>query len=138
MSYCELQNLIDRFGEQELIELTDENEVGEIETTQIARAIADVDGLIDSYLSGRYTLPLTEVPLVLTRYACDIVRYDLYDHPTDQISKRFDEAMAFLRDASNGKVSLGINTDGSEPKTDNSATMQSGGNVFNRDDNGFM
>jgi len=138
MTYCTQQDLIDRYGEPELIELTDEHGTEEINATQIARAIADTDGLIDGYLASRYTLPLAEVPKVLNRIACALVRYDLYDHPPKQIEKRRDQAIEFLRDAASGKISLGINTDGSDPATSNSASISSGGNVFNRDDTGFM
>lgn len=138
MSYCTQQDLIDRFGEAELIELTDEHGTEEIDATKLARAIADADGIIDGHLAGRYTLPLAEVPKVLNRYACDLVRYDLYDHPTDKVKDANDKAMRYLEKAASGAVSLGINTDGSQPQTSNGAQVSSGGNVFSRSDKGFI
>jgi len=138
MTYCTVQDLIDRFGEQELIDLTDEHGTEEIESTQVTRAIIDASGFIESYLSSRYTLPLSEIPPILNKIACDLVHYGLYDSPTDDVNKRFDGATKFLRDVSTGKAGLGINTSGSKPQTNNSATMQHSGSVFSRKDNGFM
>ncbi|MBN4063474.1 DUF1320 domain-containing protein [Cardiobacterium sp. AH-315-I02] len=139
MPYCTQQDLIERFGEQELIELTDEHGVGEINATQINRAIEDADGLIDGYLTAsRYDMPLIEQFSVLTRVACNLVRHDLYDVPPEHIVKRYESAVAFLRDVSTGKVSLGVKADGSKPSVSDNASMQTSGSVFGRDDSGFL
>ena len=138
MAYCSIQDLIARFGETELVELTDEQNLGVIDEEQIAQVISDVDGFIDGYLSGRYTLPLASIPASLTRAACHLVRYDLYDDPPPHVQKRFDQALAWLRDLSAGRGSLGINQDGSQPATSDTVSMSSGGNVFNRVDKGFI
>lgn len=138
MSYCTQQDLIDRFGEVELIELTDEHNVGEIEATKVNRSITDIDGTIDGYLTSRFQLPLSEIPPVLVKIACHLVRYDLYDSPTADVEKRHDDSLQSLREIRDGKLSLGINPSGSEPETNNSASMTTGGSVFNRKDNGFI
>ena len=43
MSYCTRQNLIDRFGEPELIQLTDLDNLGVIDDTVLNQAISDAD-----------------------------------------------------------------------------------------------
>ena len=109
MPYCTQQDLIDRFGEKELIELTDEHNVDEIDATRVNQAIADSDAFIESYIAARFTVPIDPAPAILVQIACDIVRYRLYDDmATDRVSKRFNDAVASLRDIGSGKMSLGV------------------------------
>jgi phage gp36-like protein len=134
VSYCTKQNLIDRFGEGELIQLTDRTGAGVINDTVLNQAIGDADGEINGYLAGRYTLPLASVPPVLTQKACDIARFFLYDEAVlDIVKTRYDNAIAWLKLVANGTVSLGLDGTGEEVITSGSPEMQSAGSVFGRD-----
>lgn len=109
--YAQKQDLVDRFGEQELIQLTDRADPpsGIISDTVLNRALADADGMIDAALATRYTLPLASVPKILARAACDIARYYLYeDMPGEVVKARYDEAAALLKDLATGKNTLGL------------------------------
>ena len=76
--------------------------------TVITRALQDADDCINSYLSGRYTLPLAPVPAVLERVACELARYFLYDDQvTDPIKDRYTANLKWLYDVAKGAVSLG-------------------------------
>lgn len=109
MSYCSLQDLINRFNEQDLIDLTDEHGTEEIDLTKVASAIADVDSFIDSYLASQFALPFASVPAVLNQLACDIVRYRLYKHGApEHITKLFNDAVSSLRAIGKGEMSLGL------------------------------
>lgn len=109
MTYATQQDMIDRFGEQELIELTDRANLGAIDATVLAKALDDADAEINAYLASRYTLPLASVPPVLTRFAADVARYQLYDtRATEQVKARYDAAIKFFRSVSTGAVSLGL------------------------------
>lgn len=135
MPYATQQQLIDRFGEAELIQLTDRNNVGAIDTTVLNQAIADAGAEIDGYLAGRYQLPLATVPVILALYCGDITRYRLYDDgATEEVRKRYEDAMKFLRLVAEGKVRLGAD----EPAPTGGAQMESGGRVFGRDQGGFL
>lgn len=142
--YCSTQALINRFGEEELIQLTAEaDNLGEypdtINQTQVDQAIADADGTIDSYLAARYPLPLSQVPPVLERYACDMARYFLHDRsPLEEVTNRYKEAIRYLEKVSKGDISLGIDSQGQRPQTTDGAIMESGGSVFNRRDKSFI
>ncbi|BBL70331.1 gp436 family protein [Methylogaea oryzae] len=133
MAYAVKQDLIDRYGEAELIQLTDRASLGIIDDTVLGQAIGDAAAEIDGYLSGRYQLPLASVPSVLVRIACDIARYRLYDQAAaEQVTKRYDDAVAMLRSIAKGELSLG--TDGaSAPTVANTAQIESAGSVFSRD-----
>ncbi|MDH5786403.1 MAG: DUF1320 family protein [Chromatiales bacterium] len=137
MPYCTKQNLIDRYGEEELIQLTDRAGNGVIDDGVLDQAITDAAAEIDGYLAGRYQLPLAVTPPILTVYACDMTRYRLYDDAaTEQVEKRYQDAIKFLRLATDGKVQLGPTSDGSKPAPSSGAVMESGGRVWGRGNSG--
>lgn len=111
MGYCTKQDLIDRFGERELIQLTDRTNtpVTTIDDTVVDRAIADASAFADGYLSKVYTLPFVDVPEVLTKLAADIARFNLYGRGVEKDSPiriAYNDAVAYLRDVSRGLVQL--------------------------------
>lgn len=108
-TYATQQNMIDRFGEQELIELTDRANAGTINATVLGQALADADAEINAYLTSRYTLPLASVPPVLVKFAADVARYQLYDtRATEMVKARYDDAVKFFKALASGIVSLGL------------------------------
>ena len=62
MAYCTQQDMIDRFGSEDLIQLTDRNALGVIDATVLSAAIDDATDTMDTYIATRYTLPLAVVP----------------------------------------------------------------------------
>ncbi|MCB1738711.1 MAG: DUF1320 domain-containing protein [Rhodocyclaceae bacterium] len=121
MAYCTQQDLIDRYGEAELIQLTDRAGADAIDTTALARAIADVDALVDGYLDARYSVPLSPVPGLIVRLACMLTRAELYrdqvledSHP---VVRDKAEATRVLMALSRGDVSLGL-PEGGTPEPD--------------------
>lgn len=106
MTTATLQDLIDRFGTNELAALTDRGGKGEIDRHVVARALADADATISGYVR-----PVPEgggAPL-LVRVACDLAWYFLHDGVAEGPHKvRYDEAMKTLRDIARGVVSLGV------------------------------
>lgn len=109
MTYASQQNLIDRFGEQELIELTDHAQTGAINATVLGQALADADAEINAYLTSRYTLPLASVPPILVKFAADVAYYQFFDaRVPEQVEKHYENAIKFLRLLASGAVSLGL------------------------------
>lgn len=110
MPYAVKQDMIDRFGEVELKQLTDRSgDVDAIDDTVLNRALADADAEIDGYLSGRYALPLASTPLNLNAMACDIARYKLYeDRATEHVRQRYDDAVKYLASVARGTISLSL------------------------------
>lgn len=98
--YCNLPDLINRFGERELIELTDRNQDDAIDTASTDAAMEDAASIIDSYLLVRYCLPLASVPVVLRNYACDIAMYNLWNlrrmGDIETIRTRYEDAIRWL------------------------------------------
>lgn len=140
MTYASQQNLTDRFGEDELIQLSDRANTGLINSTVVARALADADAEINGYLSTRYTLPLSSVPEVLVVIACNIARYRLDNRdPREDIVTRYKDAIKYLKDVVSGEGSLGVDSSNARPATNNSVQMSSTKPVFRRaDSEGFI
>jgi len=133
MTYATQQHMVDRFGETELIQLTDRDNTGAIDSNVLARAIADADAEINGYLIGQYALPLASTPDILITYACDIVRYRLYDdRATEQVTKRYDAALKFLRMVAEGKIALGLDQTGNAPPTQGGPAYDGDERVFTR------
>ncbi len=140
MMYADASQMQARFGEQELIELTDKNgQAGELVQTVLDGALADASATIDGYLAGRYALPLASIPQVLVPICCDLARYQLYDEQAgEQVSNRHKNAMRFLELLASGKVSLGLSDEG-EVQADDLPEVVSAGSVFARDKStGFL
>lgn len=104
-----LTDLIDRFGESEIAQLTDRENYSDIDMAVVNRAITDAQSDVESYLNATglvsrnakgelvYT-PRQAVPKSLIIKTCDIARWYLHDEQiTDTVQKRYDEAMAWLR-----------------------------------------
>ncbi|MBL8500038.1 MAG: DUF1320 domain-containing protein [Nitrosomonas sp.] len=141
MTYATQQNMIDRFGESELIELTDRGGNDVIDVAVLSLALVDADATINGYLAARYTLPLANpVPEMLERFACDIARYALYDDEVKEaIETRYKDAIAYLRDVSTGKADLGVSDTSNKPASTATAQMSSTTPVFRREDSrGFI
>ncbi|OUR62055.1 hypothetical protein A9Q74_06295 [Colwellia sp. 39_35_sub15_T18] len=133
MPYCTKQDLIDRFGEDELIDLTDRDNMSVIDETVLDQAIADGSAEMDGYLGGRYQLPLVTVPPVLKALCCNIARYKLYDEQaSEQVTKRYDSAIKFLFSVSKGEISLGVDGSGAKATSTDLADIQSAGSIFAR------
>lgn len=136
MSYVTQQQLIDRFGQEELIQLTDRANAGSIDAAVLDRAIADAGAEINGHLAGRYQLPLATVPEIIALYCGDIARYRLYDdHAPEEVRNRYKDAVDFLKLVAKGTVRLGAD----EPAPTGGAQIETGGRVFDRaNSNGFI
>lgn len=133
MTYATQADLETRFKHQELVELTDEANLGVIDAAAVAVALADADAEINGYLAGRYALPLTQTSPELVRLACDIARYKLYDaRATELVKARYDDAIAKLRDVAKGVASLGIDQASQPVNVTGGASISSGGRDFGR------
>lgn len=121
MIYATVQDMIDRFGEPEMIQLTDADDLAAVKPARIELKLGDAHALADGYLGRVYALPLTGCakpvgvgavehvpPPQLTRAVCDIARYYLYDDlaPESEVYRRFKQATAELQAIADGKANL--------------------------------
>lgn len=133
MTYATLQDLIDRYGEDELIQLSDRAEppAGAIDPAIVSKALTDATELVDGYVAGRYRVPLSPVPGMIQRLVCDIARFFLHDdRSTEAVKDAYQAALKALRDISAGVITLqaaGIQAASGETS---SVVMTAPGRVF--------
>lgn len=112
MAYTTVQDMIGRFGATEMLRLSSvDGELPETVTAApVEQAIADADGIIDSYLRKRYRVPVAPVPQVITRASCILARYDLSvggdREPADQVKNDRRDVVAWLTQLSRGEATL--------------------------------
>lgn len=115
MGYCDQTDVTRRIGSTLLIELTDDTGAGTVETTALAECISDSDGVINGYLRGRYSVPLSTVPDLIKRISTYLTIYYLYDRRASafggippHIAENYKFAIDTLKLINNGTVDLGI------------------------------
>lgn len=139
MSYASVEDMVARFGDLEVIQITDRNQDGEIDREVAEVALADATAEIDAYL-GRFARPFADVPPILKRLCCDIARYRLTATSgvlvTEEIRNRYKiDVLDLLRAMAKGEVQLGVDEAGAEIAGDGNGVMFINGKnkVFGRD-----
>lgn len=124
MSYAIVDDMVSRFGQLELVQLTDRDNIppSTMDDARIQGALADASAAIDGYIGQVYRLPLRgclkplipgtdpeyAMPPVLVRLTCDIARFYLYDDlsPENEVHRRYQLALKDLDGISTGKTML--------------------------------
>lgn len=132
MGYCTQADLVMRFGETEMLDLAADDAGTAVDATIVERAIEDASGEIEGYVAAAgYALPLDPVPRIITAAACDIARYRLYDEQaSDQVTKRYDDAIKLLRAVARREVQLGIGVSEAGSGSAGSVQFTPGGRVM--------
>ena len=112
MSLVTKQDVIEAFGEQELIELTNLDVYGidqSIDDVRLNKAIAYAESIGYSYVAKRHSFPLPGKPLALLHRLLDIARYQLeHGQPREDVQRRYTEAIKWLEGVAKGDISLGL------------------------------
>ena len=134
MSYCTQQQLTERFGERELIQLTNFDANDTINTDTLDRAITATAAEIDSYLVDRYTTPLAGAPERIVDIAADLVRCRLYTHDIpDNVAEACKQARRWLEGVAMGKWSVPGLAEKSGAETTGSPQVHGPSRVFTSD-----
>ncbi len=120
MIYCTLDDILAKIPRQNLLQLTDDEGVGDINQDRVNAAITEAQTVIDGFLTSRYEMPLTSVPALINHLAVDLAIYSIYSRrmETDMppaMQDRHDSAMKLLLQIQKGVVQLGIETTQSAP-----------------------
>jgi len=125
MPYATLQQLVTRFGERTLVQLTDRADAptGAIDEALVAQELANTDAVINGYAGVRYRLPLDPVPALVTDLALVIAIYKLHVFaPDPKVKDDYDQALRTLKDISAGNVRL--DAAGIEPASSGASGVQ--------------
>jgi phage gp36-like protein len=137
MAYAAVSDMIDRFGQAEMIRLStaDGAPMVSVNGEMIDRALDDASAIIDTWLRKRYRMPLTVAPPEIRRACCILARYDLsigeQRNPSEQTIEDRKEVMTWLRAIGAGTALLDL---AEVPVSDQSyATQSSRTQVYNPD-----
>ena len=142
MSYCSTSDIQAAVPSTDLLQITDDDNSGSVDTTVISNMISYVDNIIDGYLRGRYFLPLTTIPDELKYLAIDFVVYKLYTRRMftevpESVNQRYKEIMGMLKDIQKGVFSLGAESTNAHASgkltTDKSAISSSKNSYYTED-----
>ena len=139
MPYSTLNDIKAQLPERAIIQLTDDEGLGSVNQTRVDDAISKADAVIDSYCGGRYKVPVTPTPELLTTLSVDIAIYNLYARTVSAMpevrGERYRNSISQLKDIAKGLMSLGVATlpepadQGSGAETNKAENT----NVFSRD-----
>lgn len=107
MSIINKADMLGEFEAAELTTLTDRERIGQINDVVLAKAIAGAEDEATRKVKPIDLSVGTPSPY-LKRVVCDIARYTLYkDHAPEEVYRRYQAAMAFLKDARANPEMLG-------------------------------
>ncbi|RRW89151.1 gp436 family protein [Pandoraea apista] len=139
MSYASREEMIDRFGELEVIQLTDRDRRGEIDASVLAYALEDASAEMNTYLAGRYQVPVKVHARFLAGLCCDIARYRMSGSETvetDPVRVRYKDALRFLEKVANGTATLGLDVTDAPIEAENTVLFDLGTRLFSDSDPG--
>jgi len=135
-AYCAKADLVQRFGAQELAQLTDESAATSSDDAEIDKACEEATSLIDAYVAARYLTPLSPVPTIVRKWACDIARKILWKDRAGSdsvVTANYDDALAQLKDVAKGVAALPDATGVAPASSGGALTVVTSTRVFNDD-----
>ncbi len=130
--YATQADLLARFDEQELIQLTDFEKTGVLNSARLELALTDANARLDEVLQ-RY-LPLARIPADIKRMGCELARLYLYENSqvlTEDLRKQKETLERHLVRIQTGELLL-INESQGEA-VEALISMNSAVSVFGRD-----
>jgi phage gp36-like protein len=121
MPYAQVSDMVARYPNRDLVQLTNENpQATTVNTEFVTIVLSDASAEIDSYISTRFELPMSDPPAVLLPWCCRIAMYLLQQlrpiHDLQDARDRYRDIIKQLEQVRDGKLSLGLATDsGEEP-----------------------
>lgn len=109
MAYAVKADLQQRVTQKRLVELTDFDGSGELNDARITETLDMASAEIDSYASGRYSLPLAasnQVKDLCLRIAIYRLYANRQREMPEMVKNDRDDAIALLKDVAAGKASL--------------------------------
>jgi len=138
MPYSTVDDIKKMLPEEIIVQLTDDEASGSLNAARAEEAISQADAEIDSYLGGRYSVPLASAPEIVRKLSVDIAIYNLYSRLVSEApaarAERYRAAVRQLEAISAGRASLGVDPAPGASKDGRAETNRAGGeNVFTRE-----
>ncbi len=118
MSYCTLTDITENIPTTMLAQLSNDTTPATVSEDIVNQFITDSSAIIDSYLRGRYTLPLNNTHTILKKICIDIIKYELYKRRNivnESVNIIYKDAIATLDKLQKGIVVLNESTTTDKP-----------------------
>jgi phage gp36-like protein len=110
MSYAQVADMVARFGQREMIQLTDQSNppADQVDATVAQAALDGASSIMDGSIAVKYALPLpAPTSPILVEVCCDIARHRLYrDQIPDAVAAREKSARDTLLRIAQGLVKI--------------------------------
>lgn len=108
--YCTLSDITIAIPIDEVVQLTDDTNTGNVDVTKVDEAIAKADSLISAFIGGDTLEP---VPDLVKQISIELSIYHLYkrrftSNMPDSLLKSYSHAVDLLKQIQAGKLSIGI------------------------------
>ena len=137
MAYITQTDLTEQLSESQLIQLTDDDKLGIVNTDRVSRAIASADAEINGFVATKYTVPIAApIPALIKGWAVGITVYSLWrrrQRVPEDVRKAYEDVIARLRDVASGKLTLGIDPPPAESSQAAVGAVYGPTRVFTRD-----
>jgi phage gp36-like protein len=109
MAYSTATDLQNYLPAEQVRQLTDDNDTDDIDLEKLNDAIRRADDLIDSYIRGRYTVPLVNIPALIRDMSTKLASYFLFKRSLiltlpDPIKEDYSDANNMLMKIQRGQV----------------------------------
>lgn len=110
MPYCTIGDITSTITLEDVLQLTDDNDTGSVDTAKVDEAIAKADGLISAFIGGA---TLDTVPELIRQISVELSIYHLYKrrfaaNMPESIERGYTHAMDLLKHIQSGKLSIGV------------------------------
>jgi phage gp36-like protein len=131
--YATADDMRARFGEADLVQLTDTPAWGALTIAALNLKLADATARCDGYVAKYYApQPGSAVPPLLVAICCDLAYERLFKAPTDDAAARAKAAHTDLVNISKGLIKLDQGR-GDLPARDGAVIVPAGERTFSRD-----
>lgn len=140
MAYSTFSGIQSLLSDVTIARLTDDTAGIEVNTQIVNEAISSGDELIDGYLRNRYTLPLSNVPKLITFISVKLAIYFLFqrrfsEELPESVVDDYKNQIKILEQIQKGFISLGVEEKSTETsqKGFNRSNKTSSDRLFNKD-----
>lgn len=110
MPYCTLLDITSTITADDVLQLTDDEGTGSINTSRVDEAIAKADGLILAFTGGAVPDP---IPEIIRQISVELSIYHLHKrrfalNMPESIDKGYSRSIDLLKQIQSGKISIGV------------------------------
>ncbi len=109
--YSQLTDLQNVLINDTLIQLTDDEGTGQVNTARVNECIAEGDATIDGYCGSKYQVPFNPVPAVVRSISVALAIHNLFARRVEEVpavhENRYKDALQRLKDIASGAMTLG-------------------------------